>query len=123
MTRRQPERELQTAVVRYLRVACPDVFVTAIPNGGYRRKVEAALFKSMGVTAGVSDLMLLWRPAKVAFIELKAPGQRKYISDAQKAFLVRCTDLGIPTAVCDSLDDVWMKIAEWNVPCRDARKP
>jgi hypothetical protein len=42
----------------------------AIPNGGYRRKTEAAIFKGQGVRAGVPDIFLL-HEGRAYFLELK----------------------------------------------------
>ena len=38
----------------------------AVPNGGLRGKVEAAIMKAEGMTAGVADMILLI-PKKVSF--------------------------------------------------------
>jgi VRR-NUC domain len=109
------------AVMRYLRVACPDVLSIHCPNGGYRRKTEAAILKGMGAMAGTPDILLLWKPAKVAFIELKTPKSENRLSADQIAFLTRLSELGIPNAVCVSLDAVRLKIKEWGIPCRETR--
>jgi hypothetical protein len=89
-----------------------------IPNGGYRRKVEAAILKGMGVAAGTPDICILWRPGKVAFIELKALGKSN-ISPAQRVFHLRLWELGVPNAVCRSIDDVRAQLKTWGVQLRD----
>jgi hypothetical protein len=121
LIRKRPEQVLQKQVVAYLRMACPDAITVHIPNGGYRSNIEAAILQGLGVLAGVADLMILWYPAKVAFIELKAPGESKRLSPAQVGFLCSLENMGIPNAVCDSLDAVRTKIKEWKVPCREQR--
>jgi hypothetical protein len=121
MKRQRPEQALQKQVVTYLRMACPDAIVFAVPNGGHRSPVEAAIFQGIGVLAGVSDLCILWRPSNVAFIELKAPGDSKRLSPAQVGFLCKLENLKIPNAVCDSLDAVRKKVQEWGVPSREVR--
>lgn len=44
----------------------------AIPNGGKRSKVEAAIMKGLGVRAGVPDICVLCRDGTVVFLELKS---------------------------------------------------
>jgi hypothetical protein len=90
-----------------------------VPNGGYRTRTEAAILQGLGVLPGVADLLILWKPARLAFIEMKAPGQRKDVNTNQVAFGCRMSELGIPYAVCDSLDMVKEKISEWEVPSRE----
>jgi hypothetical protein len=56
-----PEHDLQVACVAWFRSQYPDdaAMLFAVPNGGKRRKVEAALMKAEGVLPGVADLILL----------------------------------------------------------------
>lgn len=56
-----PEHDLQVACVAWFRAQYPNdaAMLFAVPNGGKRRKVEAALMKAEGVLPGVSDLILL----------------------------------------------------------------
>jgi len=119
--RKESEQELQMAVMRYLTLACPDVFSLHIPNGGYRRKAEAAIMKGMGVKAGVSDILLLWKPGKCGFIELKTPKAKNRLSDHQHDFMQRMKGFGVPIAVATSVDEVRKIVVEWNIPCRETR--
>jgi hypothetical protein len=44
MTIRRPEQTLQRAIVAHYRAcAVRDTYMFAVPNGGYRRPVEAAI--------------------------------------------------------------------------------
>ena len=73
MTKRA-EDALQRDVARLLDYALPpDAVWFHAPNGGGRSKVEAAIFKGLGVKPGVPDLIILYRGRCLA-IELKAPG-------------------------------------------------
>src|SRR4051812_5509852 len=82
---RLTETQIQRAVVLHLRQrGVPGLVFCHCPNGGYRRPAEAALFKAIGVRAGVSDL-LLWHDGKSFALELKAPGGRP--SEVQLEFL------------------------------------
>lgn len=58
---RHLESELQRACVQWFRLQYPKhaLLLFAVPNGGGRSRVEAAIMKGEGVVAGVSDLILL----------------------------------------------------------------
>jgi VRR-NUC domain-containing protein len=77
MSRRaQPEAQLQRSLVEHLRwCACSDVWFTHIPNGGWRSKIEAAIFKALGVQSGTPDLLII-RAGQPIFLELKARGRK-----------------------------------------------
>ena len=77
MTRRkQPEAQLQRALVEHLRWgARGDTWWTHIPTGGWRSPIEAAIFKSLGVRAGSPDLLII-RAGQPLFLELKVPGRK-----------------------------------------------
>jgi hypothetical protein len=50
--RRRPEDAIQRAVFQHLRArAAPGVFAFHVPNGGYRKPVEAAIMKGLGAVA------------------------------------------------------------------------
>lgn len=72
MTRRaHPEDDLQIAVKEFLDVALPvDAVFHHSPNGGWRKKREAARFKRMGVKPGWPDCTIIWQ-GRAYFIELK----------------------------------------------------
>lgn len=75
-----------------------------VPNGGRRGKAEGAIFKAMGVRAGVADLVLLFPSGRCAFIEIKSPKGR--LSPAQKVFRNTVEDMGFPFAECRGVDEV-----------------
>lgn len=83
--------------------------------------MEAMIFKATGVTAGLSDLMILWKPAKVAFIELKAPKGKGRLSEAQKAFQISLCEMQIPNATVSSLDEVMKLVDKWQIPSRQVK--
>lgn len=57
-----------------------------------RNRVEGARFKAIGVTAGVSDLVLITRAYDVVWIEMKLPEGKQ--SAEQKEFESKVTDRG-----------------------------
>ena len=119
MKRQRPEQALQIQVVNYLRAVCPEAITAAIPNGGYRTPVEAMIFKATGVTAGIPDLMILWKPSKVGFIELKAPKAKTRLSDAQKSFQVSLSQMDHLNATASSLDEIRAIVRVWGIPSRE----
>jgi len=110
---RLTEAQIQRAVVLHLRHrGVPGLVFSHCPNGGYRRPAEAAIFKALGVRAGVSDL-LLWHDGKSFALELKAPGGRP--SEAQLAFLADFDRAGGFTAIADDIDRALATLAVWGL--------
>ena len=69
--RRQPEVQLQRVVLEHLRWrGVSRLFVFHYPAGGWRSPIEAAIFKSLGVVAGVPDLLLVYQ-GQLYGLELK----------------------------------------------------
>jgi len=120
----QPEAALQKTVVQALALMGIDGMWFAVPNGGARSKIEAAILKGMGVKPGVADLCLIWhlptitRMPGFGFIELKAPGARLEPSESQAIFKADCERLGVPYAIAQSIEGVDAILADWNVPRR-----
>ena len=81
-------------------------YLFAIPNGGFRNRIEAARFKGLGVRAGVSDLFFAFpSPGAMVrhglFIEMKAPkGHGARVSKAQDSFIDRMLAAGYEATVC-----------------------
>lgn len=79
----------------------------AIPNGGWRGRIEAARLKGLGVRAGVSDLFLAFPVGKFAgfFIEMKAQEPHdSRVSGPQAAFLGLMASVGYGVTVCRGWD-------------------
>lgn len=111
--RNNPEQQIQRAVVQHLRSrGARGLVYTHVPNGGYRRPVEAAIFKSIGVRAGVSDL-LLWHRGKSFALELKAPGGRA--SESQLEFIADMERAGAFTCICEGLDPALRTLEAWGL--------
>jgi len=109
---KRPEQALQQAVYKYIRYAAPCVLCFHVPNGGKRSKIEAAIFKSMGVLPGVADLLLFWDKTFAA-IELKHGNGKQ--TDHQVEFHKRWVDLGGKYSLCRSVDDVQDTLKRWGV--------
>jgi hypothetical protein len=79
----RPEDAIQRAIVQHYRQrAAPGVFMFAVPNGGFRRPVEAAILKA--TVAGIPDTIWI-KDGQVYALELKAPGGR--LTPAQEEVL------------------------------------
>ncbi len=103
---KRPEDAIQRACIEYLKLeeSLGKLTFFHVPNGGKRGKVEAAIFKGLGVRPGVSDLVIVLPEGRVAFAELKAPGQ--YASASQKDFMSRVGDLDCPAMICKSVNEL-----------------
>jgi hypothetical protein len=70
--RRSPEAAIQRCVFQHLRArGAPGVFAFHPANGGYRKPIEAAILKGMGLVAGVPDVIAIHH-GRVYGLELKA---------------------------------------------------
>jgi hypothetical protein len=111
--RRRPEDQIQRAVLEHLRIRGPrDVFTFAVPNGGWRSPVEAAIMKSLGTRAGVPDLIIIYA-GRTYGLELKADGNRptKIQKEAQDA--MRAAGAEVATAV--GLDAALRQLEDWHL--------
>src|SRR5262249_16457247 len=89
--RHRAEDYVQRAVIEHLRIrGARRLLWWHTPNGGKRRPIEAAIMKSLGVRAGVADLILL-HGGRMCALELKAENgrptaaQMQFISDFNAA--------------------------------------
>ena len=94
-------------------------YLFAIPNGGARKRVEAARLVGLGVRAGVSDLFFsfptLSAPIKCGlYIEMKAAKPHgKRASDKQLAFIEHKIEAGYAGRVCYGWDEARMAICQY----------
>lgn len=98
---RHAESQIQRAIVAALRARGLVCF--AIPNGGARRHIEAAIMKGEGVQAGVPDLCVPMPAARTVWLEVKA-GRNKPTA-AQDAMHARLRLLGHRVEVVRSVDE------------------
>jgi hypothetical protein len=76
------EDKIQQNIITALRLYYPDSLVYAIPNGGFRNKMEAIRLKRQGVVAGVSDLHFIHK-GKIYFIEVKSENGKQSLLQSQ----------------------------------------
>ena len=87
----------------------------AVPNGGARRLREAQIMKAEGVTAGVSDLILLVARGgyNALCIEVKTGSSSSRLSPAQKEWRELATAAGNKYVVCRSLDEFQHEVSHY----------
>lgn len=97
-----PESQLQRACVTWFRLQYPKYLIYANANGGKRSKIEAAIMKAEGVTAGVPDLTVVL-PGRVVWIELKVMNRK--VSYDQIDVMQRLLSLDHECYVVRSIDE------------------
>ena len=106
-------------IVPFIRLVAPQVLLFHCPNGGYRTPAEAAKLKWQGVLPGIPDLCLIAPVRRVFFMEIKTATGR--LSDDQLKIHGWLTALGVPCAVCRSIDDARRALAIWGIETREAK--
>lgn len=116
------EQQEQRVVVEWLH--WHGVLFAHPPNGGYRTKAEAGIFKAMGTSSGLPDLLIFDAPPsdigrRGAAIELKRQRGGR-VSEAQSEWLDRLKQRGWATAVCKGADEAIRQLTEWGYGKRGA---
>src|SRR2546427_11905257 len=111
MSRRHPEQDLQKLVLEHLQWRCPKgAFVFHYPAGGWRSPVEAAIFASIGVVAGVPDLLIIYE-GRIYVLELKTKHGR--LSGIQIETQARMRAAGAIVATAVELDAALEQLEQW----------
>jgi hypothetical protein len=111
--RAQPEAQLQKAIIGHLQWrAVPDCFWFHPPNGGWRSRIEGAIFKSLGVKAGAPDLFLVCG-GQCFCLELKAPAGR--LTAAQAQCHEQLKRAGARVSVVHDIDAALAQLEEWQL--------
>lgn len=119
MKRAQPEREIQTALVKALHLHCPHPWF-AVPNGGKRDIRVAKKLKAEGVRPGVTDLVFVLPGGRFAGLELKAG--KNGLTEHQKAFRDAVTAKCGWWGVAHSFDEAWGILAAWGCLPSEAKR-
>jgi hypothetical protein len=111
--RTSTEGAIQRALFTHLRMrAAAGVVAFHVPNGGYRRPIEAAIMKGQGVLSGVPDVIAVKNGCTYA-LELKPPGGR--LTQAQSAAHAALRDAGAVVATTFCLDDAITVLEHWGL--------
>jgi hypothetical protein len=110
---RRPEDAIQRAVFQHLRArAAPGVFAFHPANGGYRKPVEAAIMKGLGVVAGVPDVIVI-HEGRCYAVEIKAPGGRA--TPKQFAAFAAMEAAGAFCCIAEGLDAALAVLEQWRI--------
>jgi hypothetical protein len=107
--RKRPEDQIQRAVFSHLRArAAPGVFAFHPANGGYRKPIEAAIMRGLGVRSGVPDVFAV-KGGRTYALELKAIGGR--LTEAQQRVIGELRWAGAAVHVATGLDEAlaWLE--------------
>ena len=101
------ESVFQRNCVAWFRLQYPALatMLFAVPNGGGRSRVEAAIMKGEGVTAGVADLLLLVPRGGFASLCIELKTQTGRQAPSQKAWQKAAENAGNRYVVCRSFED------------------
>jgi hypothetical protein len=109
----RPEDQLQRAVCQHLQQrGARNMVWFAVPNGGKRRPVEAAIMRGLGVRSGVADLILVHGGRPFA-LELKADNGKP--SAAQIAFTEDFSAAGGCASIALGLDHALRTLEMWGI--------
>lgn len=113
MRRARPEQTIQRAIFQHLRArAAPGVFAFHPANGGYRTPREAAIFKGLGVVAGVPDIIAIHKGQTYA-LELKA--EKGKPTKTQVETMAAMHKAGAHVDIATGLDQALTKLQEWGL--------
>ena len=111
--RHQPEAQLQRAVLEHLRWrGVPGLFVFHYPAGGGRSPVEAAIFKSLGVVAGIPDILIVYQ-GRLYALELETAHGRLTATQAETQERLRAAGTIVATAV--EIDAALERLEQWGL--------
>jgi len=104
---RHDESKIQVSICQWLQENGYYFFAVSNEAAG-SNQVRSMQFVSMGLRAGVSDLVVVLPAGRVVFLEVKAPDGVQ--SDKQKKFQARVESMGHRYFIAKSVQDVIDKI-------------
>lgn len=108
-----PEDQIQRAVFAHIRQrGAPGVFAFHVPNGGKRKPIEAAIFKGLGVVAGVPDVIAV-REGHTYGLELKANNGK--MTPSQVDVHARLQAAGATVVTTYGLDEAIAQLEQWGL--------
>ena len=102
------ERDIQRAVVKYVRYMYPKVLIVHVPNEGISGKmgrIYGAIKKQEGVVAGFPDLLIFKQTFTHCGLALELKSKKGKPSENQKRVLSQLEAEGWVTAICYSTDE------------------
>lgn len=109
-TTRRTEQQLHRSVLDHLKwCGTPNIFAFHCPNGGARTAIEGAIFKSLGVVAGVPDIIIV-HGGRCFALELKSESGR--IAPSQIETHERMRAAGAVIGVARGIDEALAWLAQ-----------
>ena len=113
MPRRRPEQELQKAVLQHLAWrGARGLFAFHYPAGGRRSLIEAAIFKSLGVVAGIPDILIIHK-GEIFALELKVTGGHLTPIQIETQARMRAAACAVANAV--EIDAALERLEQWGL--------
>ena len=115
------ENEIQHCVADLLDycLAGEDAFWTHFPAGGYVLSAAAsARLYRLGLKRGVPDIVIVYKPNRTLWIELKTPKLGR-LSGAQRITHDKLFRAGAPVVTCRSEEEVIAALKRYSVPHRE----
>jgi hypothetical protein len=107
------EQQIQAVVFEHFRArSAPGVFAFHPANGGYRRPIEAAILKSLGVVSGVPDIIAI-KNGRTYALELKAEGGKQ--TEVQERVLIALREAGAMATQAHGLDQALRVLEGWGL--------
>src|SRR5262245_52577820 len=103
-------RDVRGGLLARCRAPTPGVFAFHPANGGYRKPIEAAILKGLGVTAGVPDVIAI-HEGRCYAIEVKAEGGRP--TPKQLEAIAALEAAGAYTCIAEGLDRALAVLEAW----------
>lgn len=104
---RHTESETQRFCVKWFRLQYPQLakLLFAVPNGGARNLTEAAIMKGEGVTAGVSDMLLMYPTDQYHGLCIEFKTAKGKQTQAQKEWQEIIEMRGYKYVICRTFED------------------
>lgn len=113
---KREEQEFHKQVAHLLSAILPSAsFWWHTPNGGKRSKIEAAIFKALGVKKGFPDIGILWQ-GRAFFIELKRSDEKPTMDQIACHTSLRAA--GCPVELATTIDEVMAALRIFDIPTR-----
>ena len=92
------EDKEQEVFINWFRLTYKNFFIFSVPNGGNRNIYEAGKLKKTGVTAGITDLIILMPNKGIVFLEMKKQ-KGGVVSKVQKIIFSLIENLGFTVLI------------------------
>jgi hypothetical protein len=113
---------VQRAILEMCGKCFPEVFIHHSPNGAFLgsardKAIRGGCLKGDGTKAGFPDLICLWEPGRVAFMEVKPPKNSKVSQEQHRVFL-KLHMMNHDYRVVKSVEDAHAFLKACGAPCR-----